>query len=52
MTGEPCTVGGEPAELLLLGPDYDGTHKAWVRLADGTEHAVGGSQIARDKARP
>lgn len=45
--GEPCTVAGEPAELLLWGPDYDGTHKAWVRLADGVEQVVGGSQVRR-----
>jgi hydroxyacylglutathione hydrolase len=45
--GEPCRVGGEPATLLLWGPDYDGTHKAWVRMADGTEHITGGSQVDR-----
>jgi hydroxyacylglutathione hydrolase len=46
--GEPCTVGGEPAELLLWGPDYDGTNKAWVRFEDsGAEAIVGGSQVAR-----
>jgi glyoxylase-like metal-dependent hydrolase (beta-lactamase superfamily II) len=44
---EACTVLGEPAELLLWGPDYDGTNKAWVRLADGSEHIVGGSQVTR-----
>ena len=47
--GVPCTVGGEPAELLLWGPDYDGTNKAWVRFAaDGEEAIVGGSQVERD----
>jgi hydroxyacylglutathione hydrolase len=45
--GTPCTVGGEPATLLLWGPDYDDTNKAWVRLADGTEHVTGGSQVDR-----
>jgi hydroxyacylglutathione hydrolase len=45
--GEPCRVGGKPATLLLWGPDYDGTHKAWVRMADGTEHMTGGSQVDR-----
>lgn len=45
--GKPCTVAGEPATLLLWGPDYDGTNKAWVRLADGVEHVVGGSQVVR-----
>lgn len=44
---EACTVQGEPAELLLWGPDYDGTNKAWVRLANGSEHIVGGSQVVR-----
>ena len=47
--GVPCTVGGEPAELLLWGPDYDGTNKAWVRFAvDGQEAIVGGSQVERE----
>jgi hydroxyacylglutathione hydrolase len=45
--GERCAVAGEPAELLLWGPDYDGTQKAWIRLADGSEHVVGGSQVDR-----
>jgi len=44
---EPVTVSGEPAELFLWGPDYDGTHKAWVRLADGVDHTVGGSRVVR-----
>lgn len=44
---EPCTVRGEQATLLLWGPDYDGTHKAWVRFASGEEAVVGGSQIER-----
>ena len=32
---EPCTAMGEPATLILLGDDYDGGHKAWVRWPDG-----------------
>jgi glyoxylase-like metal-dependent hydrolase (beta-lactamase superfamily II) len=44
---EPCRVRGEEATLLLWGPDYDGTHKAWVRFASGEEAVVGGSQIER-----
>lgn len=44
---EPCTVRGEDATLLLWGPDYDGTHKAWVRFASGEEAVVGGSQVER-----
>ncbi len=47
--GVPCTVGGVPAELLLWGPDYDGTNKAWVRFAADSEEAiVGGSQVERE----
>jgi hydroxyacylglutathione hydrolase len=42
----PCTVGGEEATLVLWGPDYDGTHKAWVRFADG-DQIVGGSRVTR-----
>ena len=44
---EACTVRGEPATLILFGPDYDGTHKAWVRFEDGRDAIVGGSQIIR-----
>lgn len=47
--GEPCGVGGERAELLLWGPDYDGTNKAWVRFGStGEEAIVGGSRVERD----
>lgn len=49
---ESCLVGGEPATLLLWAPDYDGTHKAYVRLASGEEAVVGGSQIQRDAVAP
>ncbi len=44
---EPCTAMGEPATLVLLGPDYDGGHKAWVRWADGSDDIVPGSQVQR-----
>jgi glyoxylase-like metal-dependent hydrolase (beta-lactamase superfamily II) len=44
---EPCRVGGEPATLLLWAPDYDGGHKALVRLASGEETIVGGSRVER-----
>lgn len=47
---EPCLVVGEPADLLLWGPDYDGTNKAWVRLGDGALHIVGGSQVTRSSS--
>ncbi|MFZ1878761.1 MAG: MBL fold metallo-hydrolase [Gaiellaceae bacterium] len=44
---DPCRVRGEEATLILFGPDYDGTHKAWVRYPDGRDAIVGGSQIER-----
>jgi hydroxyacylglutathione hydrolase len=44
---ERCLVRGEEATLVLFGPDYDGTHKAWVRYPDGRDALVGGSQITR-----
>jgi hydroxyacylglutathione hydrolase len=42
---EPCTALGEPATLVLLGDDYDGGHKAWVRWPDGSDDIVPGSQV-------
>jgi glyoxylase-like metal-dependent hydrolase (beta-lactamase superfamily II) len=45
---EPCRVAGEEATLLLWGPDYDGTNKAWVRFESGEEAVVGGSQVDRN----
>jgi glyoxylase-like metal-dependent hydrolase (beta-lactamase superfamily II) len=47
---EPCTVFGEPATLVLLGPDYDGGHKAWIRWADGRDDIVPGSVVERGGA--
>jgi glyoxylase-like metal-dependent hydrolase (beta-lactamase superfamily II) len=44
---EPCTAMGEPATLILLGDDYDGGHKAWVRWPDGSDDIVPGSQVSR-----
>jgi hydroxyacylglutathione hydrolase len=45
--GEPVKVAGEEAELLIWGPDYDGTNKAWVRFPSGEQAIVGGSQVER-----
>ncbi len=45
---EPCTALGEPATLVLLGDDYDGGHKAWVRWPDGRDDIVPGSQVKAD----
>jgi hydroxyacylglutathione hydrolase len=42
---QPCTALGEPATLILLGQDYDGGHKAWVRWRDGTDDIVPGSRV-------
>jgi len=47
---EPCTAFGEPATLVLLGDDYDGGHKAWVRWPDGRDDIVPGSQVQRTGA--
>jgi glyoxylase-like metal-dependent hydrolase (beta-lactamase superfamily II) len=44
---EECTAFGEPATLVLLGDDYDGGHKAWVRWPDGRDDIVPGSQVQR-----
>jgi hydroxyacylglutathione hydrolase len=45
--GDPCTALGEPATLILLGDDYDGGYKAWVRWPDGSDDIVPGSKISR-----
>jgi hydroxyacylglutathione hydrolase len=42
---EPCTAMSDPATLILLGDDYDGGHKAWVRWPDGSDDIVPGSQV-------
>jgi hydroxyacylglutathione hydrolase len=44
---EPCTALDEPATLILLGDDYDGGHKAWVRWPDGRDDIVPGSRVSR-----
>jgi hydroxyacylglutathione hydrolase len=43
-----CRVREEEATLVLLGPDYDGGHKAWVRWDDsGRDDIVPGSVVER-----
>ena len=37
----------EAATMILWAPDYDGGNKAWVRLEDGSDAIVGGSQVKR-----
>ena len=44
---EPCRVAGKDARLVLLGDDYDGGYKAWVRWPDGRDDLVPGSRVAR-----
>jgi glyoxylase-like metal-dependent hydrolase (beta-lactamase superfamily II) len=44
---EQCTALGEPATLVLLGQDYDGGTKAWVRWPDGSDDIVPGSKVKR-----
>ncbi len=46
---DPCTVfGDQEATLVLLGADYDGGHKAWIRWPDGRDDIVPGSQVSQD----
>jgi hydroxyacylglutathione hydrolase len=45
---EPCTALGEPATLVLLGQDYDGGTKAWIRWPDGKDDIVPGSRVERN----
>jgi glyoxylase-like metal-dependent hydrolase (beta-lactamase superfamily II) len=40
-----CVALGEPATLILLGEDYDGGKKAWVRRPDGKDDIVPGSRV-------
>jgi glyoxylase-like metal-dependent hydrolase (beta-lactamase superfamily II) len=44
---EPCVALGNPATLVLLGRDYDGGTKAWVRWGDGSDDIVPGSRVER-----
>jgi glyoxylase-like metal-dependent hydrolase (beta-lactamase superfamily II) len=44
---EPCLALGEPATLILLGADYDGGTKAWIRWPNGTDDIVPGSKVER-----
>jgi glyoxylase-like metal-dependent hydrolase (beta-lactamase superfamily II) len=44
---ERCTALGDPATLVLWGPDYDGGHKAWVRWESGADDIVPGSKVER-----
>lgn len=44
---EACRAFGEPATLVLLGQDYDGGTKAWVRWPDGADDIVPGSKVER-----
>jgi hydroxyacylglutathione hydrolase len=42
---DACVALGEPATLILLGDDYDGGKKAWVRWPDGKDDIVPGSRV-------
>jgi hydroxyacylglutathione hydrolase len=42
---QACTALGEPATLVLLGADYDGGTKAWIRWPDGADDIVPGSRV-------
>ena len=45
--GEPCSVGGDEATIIVDSPDYDGKGKLLVRFGDGREAIVGGSRVER-----
>jgi hydroxyacylglutathione hydrolase len=40
-----CIALGQRATLVLLGADYDGGTKAWVRWEDGSDDIVPGSRV-------
>lgn len=42
-----CLALGKPATLVLLGADYDGGTKAWIRWEDGSDDIVPGSKVER-----
>src|ERR1019366_8370006 len=42
---QSCLALGGSATLVLLGPDYDGGHKAWVRWPDGSDDIIAGSAV-------
>jgi len=42
---DACLALEQPATLILLGEDYDGGKKAWVRWEDGKDDIVPGSQV-------
>jgi glyoxylase-like metal-dependent hydrolase (beta-lactamase superfamily II) len=44
---ERCIALDRPATLVLLGADYDGGTKAWVRWEDGSDDIVPGSKVVR-----
>lgn len=44
---ERAEYGGQEVRLIVWARDYDGGHKAWIRLSDGTDLTVPGSQVTR-----
>jgi hydroxyacylglutathione hydrolase len=52
-SSERCTVWEQGATLVLLAPDYDGGHKAWIRWDEsGEDDIVPGSQVQRERDEP
>ena len=49
--GETAEYDGSAVRLVVWGSDYDGGHKAWVRLPDGHEATVPGSRVRRAARR-
>jgi len=40
-----ASYGGQEVRLVVWARDYDDGHKAWIRLADGTDLTVPGSRV-------
>jgi hydroxyacylglutathione hydrolase len=43
--GRRCRAHGREATVVVWSPDYDGTGKALIRYADGSEAIIGASRI-------
>jgi glyoxylase-like metal-dependent hydrolase (beta-lactamase superfamily II) len=49
---ERAAYGGQEVRLIVWARDYDGGHKAWIRLDDGTDLTVPGSRVTRGGSPP
>ena len=44
---ERARYAGQEVRVIVWARDYDGGHKAWIRLEDGTDLTVPGSRVTR-----